>query len=209
MICVRGARCHGTLARMKMRAAAPFSLGYVFRNTPALAAGLLIALLGLTSASAQDLSHGQLVGAPSEELQGYIPGADRLEGRIRAPCCWNQTLDIHGSEVSNALRREIRHRLRAGEGAESIEADLVSRYGQRVLAVPPQSPLKSLAVVLSASMGLAGIGAVVMLIRWRRRSARATALPESTAKGPVSPERDALDKRLDHELESELSKLAE
>ena len=132
----------------------------------------------------------------AEELQGYVPGASALEGRIMAPCCWTQTIDIHGSEVANDLRREIRKRLKGGESADTIEASLVNRYGTKILAVPPGSPLKTLATLLALGMGGAGAAAFVMLKRWRER----TPVP---AEGPPvkKAEGDAqLDARLDAEL---------
>jgi cytochrome c-type biogenesis protein CcmH len=135
----------------------------------------------------------------AEELQGYVPGASALEGRIMAPCCWTQTIDIHGSEIANDLRREIRKRLRAGESADAIQASLVERYGERILAVPPGSPLKSFATLLALGMLGAGAGSLVMLKRWRRRSASAAA-PAGAGAGAPKAGDDALDARLDAEL---------
>lgn len=125
----------------------------------------------------------------------YVPGASVLEGRIRAPCCWNQTLDIHGSEVSNALRREIRRRLTAGETVDAIQADLVKRYGERILATPPGSPMLLWSVVLGAGLLGAGAGLFGMLRRWRARSGGAPVGAEAARP------RDELDARIDAELE--------
>src|SRR5829696_1651838 len=116
-----------------------------FRNqlSVALASAFFAATVVVASPALADDQHvEQAPEGYSEELQGFVPGANRLEGRIRAPCCWNQTLDIHGSEISNSLKREIRRRLRAGETPDAIEASIVQRYGEKVLAVPPNSPLK-------------------------------------------------------------------
>jgi len=133
----------------------------------------------------------------AEELQGYVPGASALEGRIMAPCCWAQTIDIHGSEIANDLRREIRKRLRGGESADAIEASLVNRYGTKILAVPPGSPLKTLATLLALGMGGAGAAAFVMLRRWRER----TPTPAPAGGAPLKAAGDAqLDARLDAEL---------
>jgi cytochrome c-type biogenesis protein CcmH len=132
----------------------------------------------------------------AEELQGYVPGASALEGRIMAPCCWTQTIDIHGSEIANDLRREIRKRLKGGEGPDAIEASLVNRYGTKILAVPPGSPLKTLATLLALGMGGAGAAAFVMLKRWRGRTpAPAGGPPLGKAEGDAQ-----LEARLDAEL---------
>jgi cytochrome c-type biogenesis protein CcmH len=137
----------------------------------------------------------------AEELQGYVPGAAVLEGKILAPCCWNQTIDIHGSEPSMALRREIRKRLRAGESEEAITASLVERYGQKILAVPPGSPLKGVAAVMALGMGGAGLLAFGMLKRWRLRGA------EQSAKAKKSKAEDDSDPKLDARLDAELKAL--
>src|SRR5215216_4728830 len=93
---------------------------------------MLVPALGLA-----DAEHPEHVAATEagEDLQSYVPGASRLEGRIMAPCCWNQTIDIHGSEPAYELRREIRKRLKAGESADTIEASFVKRFGPKILAV--------------------------------------------------------------------------
>ena len=175
--------------------------------------GLAVAvlLLGAAAWAGPADGHGQEEDY-GPDTQGYVEGAQALEGRLLAPCCWNQTLDIHGSPASGQLRREIRKRLRAGESAEAIEADIVARYGERIRAVPPGSPLKNLAVWLSVAMGIAGIGAVWMLTRWRRRS-RSDSADEAGATGkratkkrkkgePVDPDaRDRYDDEIDAELE--------
>src|SRR5689334_3223104 len=109
----------------------------VMSSLRALQSLFLAASLALVSVSARaDATHvtPEDPNKYAEELQGYVPGASALEGRIIAPCCWTQTIDIHGSELSNDLRREIRKRLRAGEGADAIEASLVARFGPKILA---------------------------------------------------------------------------
>lgn len=132
--------------------------------------------------------------AVSGILSERIPGAERIEGRLLAPCCWNQTLDTHGSEIAYALRREIRTRLKAGETPAQVEADLIDRYGPRLRAVPDGVPLEGAALLGWAGIGLAGVGLAVLLVRWRRaRTLSAPAAAEAV-------ERDALDERLDAEL---------
>src|SRR5689334_14788388 len=104
----------------------------------------LIALLtvSLSGPAVAAPAPGERPGAPVVDDGSYVPGAAALEGRIMAPCCWTQTIDIHGSEISTELRQEIRRRLRAGETTDAIQASLVERYGPRILAVPADSPLK-------------------------------------------------------------------
>ena len=158
------------------------------------------------AAFAVDAEHPEHVPASEagEDLQGYVEGASRLEGRIMAPCCWNQTIDIHGSEPAYELRREIRKRLKAGESPDAIEASLVTRFGPKILAVPDSSPLGSLATVLSLAFGGVGVAGYFMLKRWSRAGKPgegAGAKPKKSDKDAASPAKsDALDERLDREL---------
>jgi cytochrome c-type biogenesis protein CcmH len=150
-----------------------------------------------TAAARADAEHAPVKDDYSEEVQGYVEGASYLEGRIRAPCCWNQTIDIHGSESSNQLRREIRKRLRGGETVDQIEASFVARYGERILAVPPNSPLVGVATALAVGVIFAGALAAFAMVRWRRRG-------RGFAEGPLpakDAKRDEWDDRLDQELE--------
>lgn len=134
------------------------------------------------------------LAAPAAILSERIPGAERLEGRLLAPCCWNQTLDTHGSEIAYTLRREIRTRLKSGESPDQVEADLVARYGPRLRAVPDRVPLETAALFGWLALGAAGAGLAALLLRWRSRRA----LPAVSE--PANPARDVLDDRLDAEL---------
>ncbi len=156
-------------------------------------AGALLALPAVAFADAEVHVPATEAG---EDLQSYVEGASRLEGRILAPCCWNQTIDIHGSEPSYQLRREIRRRLKAGESAEAIEASFVQRFGEKILAVPTASPLGGVATLLALAFGGMGVAGYFMLRRWSR-AAEASKL---AAKGRGLAQRDALDERLDREL---------
>jgi len=171
------------------------------RYTGWLLAGALT--LAPALALAADAEHVEHVPASEagEDLQEYVPGATRLEGRIMAPCCWNQTIDIHGSEPAYELRREIRKRLKAGESSDTIEASLVQRFGPKILAVPDSSPLGGLATLLSIGFAGAGVAGYFMLRRWSRAGADTSAKKKKAedAVGGAS-KRDALDERLDREL---------
>src|SRR5262245_15670830 len=149
---MRAKRLRGRLLSVN----APLRIGWPNPRRPAGALLALALLFAAAGVSAQDETHLPAQADPAADLQGYVPGASQLEGQIRAPCCWNQTIDIHGSEIAQALRREIRTRLRGGETVDAIRADIVARYGDRVLAVPPGNPLKDLAVLMVIGVGLAG-----------------------------------------------------
>ncbi|MBX3181568.1 MAG: cytochrome c-type biogenesis protein CcmH [Polyangiaceae bacterium] len=158
-----------------------------------LVAGLLL--------TAPAVGHEAHDAGPASKVAGeYVAGADRLEGRLLAPCCWDtskQTLDIHDSPVANALKSEIRARLKAGETADAIEADLVARYGEKIRAVPEGNPLRRVGLLLSVLVAAAGVGLGYKLVGWRRRREASLPAPE------VGGERDAWDDALDAELARE------
>src|SRR6478752_3583751 len=172
------------------------------RRTALLLAGALplVPALALADAEPADPEHDHAAHAQKEaageDMTTFVPGASRLEGRIMAPCCWMQTIDIHGSPIAEELRTEIRRRLRAGESADAIEASFVQRFGPKILAVPDSSPLGGLATGLAVAFGGAGVAGYFMLKRWSRAG------KPKKAEKPVSgePKRDALDERLDREL---------
>jgi cytochrome c-type biogenesis protein CcmH len=130
------------------------------------------------------------------DIQGNVPGASAIEGRLMAPCCWTQTIDIHDSEIALSMRHEIRRRLRNGESADAIQASFVERYGPKILAVQPNSQLKNVFIGLSVVMGGAGIAAAMMLGRWRKQTNdKRNAAPQP------SEARDKWDDELDKELD--------
>jgi cytochrome c-type biogenesis protein CcmH len=159
-----------------------------------LALAAVISVAFLCSAGA----NSEQTGAQGSDIVENVPGAERLEGRLLAPCCWAQTLDIHGSEIANSLRREIRTRLKAGEQPEAIEQSLVARYGERMRAVPDRVPLD-----MMGSLGW--LGAVVsagllayVLWQWRRRSIAGQARNGGSDGEQASAQ--ATDERLESEL---------
>jgi cytochrome c-type biogenesis protein CcmH len=165
-------------------------------TTPRIPKFLVAAVLLAMPALAAD-DHGAPAAHTQLDLSEHVPGAADLEGKIIAPCCWNQTIDIHGSPASAELRREIRSRLKAGEAPAAIEQSIVDRYGPKILAVPSGSRLGKTGVLLAITMGAAGVGALMMLRRWQRRSETPSDAKKESGTAPV---RDGLDDRLDAEL---------
>jgi cytochrome c-type biogenesis protein CcmH len=126
-----------------------------------------------------------------------IPGEDGVFTRYLAPCCWQQTLDVHASSEAVALRAEIRERLRAGDSREAIEGSLVERYGPRIVATPAPGRIAVLGPATLALSLAAFSGAVLRCFVRRRRS-------ESELTRSDGPERTeetaALDGRIDEAL---------
>lgn len=122
-----------------------------------------------------------------------------LQGRLVAPCCWNQTLDIHDSELARDLRLEVRVRLAAGEAAGAIEDDFAARFGDRVRAVPRgKDPRTMVPIAVGIGLLLSAAGIVMLLRRWL-----ATGEQELAQLAPAPTGRDAYDDKLDEALARE------
>ncbi len=119
-------------------------------------------------------------------------------GRLIAPCCWNQTLDIHDSPIASELRVEIAERLERGEPSLAIEDDMARRYGERIRAVPrARDPRQSMALGLVAAMTLALLSLLLLARRWTRRRYEDPHADDARLAGELRAEYDA---RLDREL---------
>jgi len=129
---------------------------------------------------------------------GATVGARALEGRLLAPCCWIQTLDVHESELASSLRAEISQRLARGESGEAIEDDLAARYGERIRAVPKgRDPRSTVPVVVGIGMLASLFGLVMLARRWTKGAADATLVANTNT--PKS-KRDEYDDRIEDEL---------
>ncbi|MGK3993756.1 cytochrome c-type biogenesis protein CcmH [Sorangium sp. So ce1024] len=165
------------------------------RRAAALAATVaVVALGGGTAPAAPPAAQGQTAAELVDPAPA--PGERALAARLLAPCCWDQTLDVHESEVARDLRREIRARLRRGEAADAIERDLVARHGERLRAAPSSDLLGKIALGMILGIAVAFLGVFGLLRSWRRSAPQPA--PPSTA--VATPPRDAYDERLDAEL---------
>lgn len=187
---------------MPMRVAAVECLREASMNKSLPLLALLVLLLPACERQPAERHHD-----PGSETDG---AAQSLEGRLLAPCCWNQTLDVHESPVATELRGEIASRLANGEPASTIEDDLAARYGERIRVVPRGSdPRNVMPFIVGGGMLLSALGLTLLLRSWLRRSRRLDAQSSATAPNAAhearagdatSAEPDAYDRRLDDEL---------
>ena len=135
-----------------------------------------------------------LVFTASEARADTKPGAAALEARLYAPCCYGGTLDAHDSALARDLRKEIEGRLARGEESESIQADFVVRYGERVVAARSDGPIRAMGLWIVGLTMAAAVGLGFALRRWTRKPENGA--PLLAAAGLP----DAFDQRLDDEL---------
>lgn len=133
-----------------------------------------------------------LLLAASVALAAPQPAEGVVESHLLAPCCWQQTLDVHDSEISRVLRAEVRERLAAGEAPNAIEDSLVQRFGERMRAVPRKDPTPWFALAGVFIVCAAGVAALVV-VRRRARDMGPRPLVPTTG---VDPYDAALDEEL-------------
>jgi cytochrome c-type biogenesis protein CcmH len=113
--------------------------------------------------------------------------AHALSRDLMSPYCPGRTLADCPSPDAGQVREEIRTRMRSGESAEAIRADLESRFGAAVRGVPQSVLGWAIPGLLLAAGGL------LLVVALRRLSAR-------PAPGPVQEADPELEQRLDAEL---------
>lgn len=140
--------------------------------------------------------------APHGAHAEHEGAARQLEGRLLAPCCYLQTLDIHESDSARDLRAEIVARVAAGESTDTIEESFVERYGERVRAVPKGSTARGgITIVLGSLAALSLVGLVIAARKWTSGGSSPERLRESPGNAAPETTYDAsLDRRLDEEL---------
>lgn len=152
------------------------------------------ALTLVSNASGPPLARAQVATSSPGSEEGV---ARELEQRLLAPCCWNQTLEIHDSPLASELRSKIRAQLRAGASAQQIEDDFARRYGERVRAVPRGGDSR-LAIVAAVALAMlaSGVALFVAARRWMRGKSSEASHRDGATDGPA----DRYDALLDREL---------
>lgn len=99
------------------------------------------------------------------------------------------------------LRQEIREQLGLGLDKDGVLAHFEQKYGEKILSAPTTHGFNLTAWITPfVALGLGGGLVVFTLRRWRRGGVRAAAPTGAPTAGPV-PERSALERQLDRELE--------
>ena len=97
------------------------------------------------------------------------PNAADLEAELVCPVC-ETTLDQSNAPIAEQMKAFIRVRIAAGDSEQEIKDALVSQFGPKVLAKPPDGGFGLLAWLLPLTVVVAGAVVVGFLIRsWSRR----------------------------------------
>ncbi len=113
---------------------------------------------------------------PTETDRVQQKRAVELSEHLRCLVCQNQTIADSNAELAQDLRRQVREQIAQGRTDPEIIAFMVQRYGDFVLYNPP---LKATTLLLWFGPGvllLAGIVALILNVRARRRRTEPAAL---------------------------------
>jgi cytochrome c-type biogenesis protein CcmH len=133
--------------------------------------------------------------APAAALASEAhPTQNEMESEIMCPVC-GTTLDQSDSTVAQNMKLFIKHRIDAGATKSQIENQLVSRFGEAVLAAPPKHGFNLIAWWLPI-IGLLVAIPIVGWAAWRWSRTRDA--------GPPPPSR--LDPDIERRIDTELAR---
>jgi cytochrome c-type biogenesis protein CcmH len=136
-----------------------------------------------------------LLASPAAASERH-PTLAELEHEVMCPTC-HQLLELSNAPVADRIRAFIRTRIGAGDTKSAIKRQLVSEFGEAVLAAPPAHGFGLLAWLLPL-LGLAGSATVIAVLAWRwRRQTLESAMPVQGDSSELDP---TLARRLDEEL---------
>jgi cytochrome c-type biogenesis protein CcmH len=133
---------------------------------------LIVAMALGTSAPALAVQPDEVLPDPALEARARV-----LSKELRCMVCQNQSIDDSDAPLARDLRVLVRERLQAGDSDAQVLDFLVKRYGEFVLLNPRFSGRTALLWLMPVLVLL--IGAVVLLLAWRRY--RRAARPDSPA----------------------------
>lgn len=90
--------------------------------------------------------------------------ARKLQERLVAPCCWNESVAHHRSEVAGQIRAQIESMVAAGQSDREILDHFVAQYGKRIL-IEPEGSTRTVATVMPFVFLLVGGVFTVFVIR--------------------------------------------
>lgn len=123
-----------------------------------------------------------------------IEQVNKIAGKLIAPCCWKQTVDVHPSSASDKIKAEIEAALIKGQTEEQIIERFVAEYGERILATPKPTGFNLSLWILP---GLILLGGSLVLVVYLRHVSKSKA--DKNAVQPPSIDESEL-KRVEKEL---------
>jgi cytochrome c-type biogenesis protein CcmH len=92
----------------------------------------------------------------------------KLQNALRAPCCWNEPVARHQSEVAEQMRAEITGFVMQGRSDSEILDYYKQKYGLRILVEPEGRLWWVMHGVPLAALGAGLVIVAILLKRWLR-----------------------------------------
>ena len=140
-----------------------------------------------------------LLAAPAAASERH-PTLAELESELMCPTC-EQLLELSHAPVADRIRAFIRTRIAAGDTKGEIKSQLVSQFGEAVLAAPPTHGFNLLAWLLPL-VGLGVVGGAIGALAWRW-----TRVSRESKNSGGAPRRNVLDPEFERRLDEELALL--
>jgi cytochrome c-type biogenesis protein CcmH len=100
---------------------------------------------------------------------------DRIESSMYAPCCYQETVKTHRSEVALQMKAEIARMVSEGKSDEQIFDFYKQRYGQRIM-LEPEGRAAKVAVMVPVLFGIVGFFVLAYFVkRWKAAAPAAVA----------------------------------
>ncbi|HUP85322.1 MAG TPA: cytochrome c-type biogenesis protein CcmH [Acidimicrobiales bacterium] len=112
-----------------------------------------------------------------------------IAAEVRCPTCESLSAAESDASAAQAVRDEIRTRLRDGQTKGQILGYLAGRYGDDILLRPEATGVAGLVWVLPVAGFLLAVGGLATVVRRRR-------LADGAAAGPSSDDRDLVEEAL-------------
>ena len=120
-----------------------------------------------------------------------------IEERLLAPCCYTQSIAVHGSEIAGQMRAEVTEMVAHGRTENEIVDYYRNLYGDRVLVVPDGATGE---ILFSIPVIIAAFGCLVLLL-CVRKMLRSGQENQFLAKGQT---RHVIDKALRETIDREI-----
>jgi cytochrome c-type biogenesis protein CcmH len=114
----------------------------------------------------------EILSDPTLEARARV-----LSRELRCMVCQNQSIDDSDAPLARDLRLLVRERLQAGDSDREVIDFLVARYGEFVLLKPRFSLQTALLWLVPVASLL--VGALALLLIWRRYQPRAKSQPHA------------------------------
>ncbi len=106
----------------------------------------------------------------------------KVESRLLAPCCYTQSIAVHGSDIAVQMRSEVAEMVADGKTEEEIVSHYRNIYGERILIVPDGLTGR---ILFSLPLLTSALGCLVLFVCLRRMLRSGRERPATNVDQPI------------------------